>query len=90
MACMIVIKRRPIVGPSMADVQRPSKVGILGGTGWPSTVHYHTELCRRSEALWQHNGRVPIAPLRCTGCRLPFQIEKLIMQLKRERPSRRN
>jgi aspartate racemase len=51
MACMIVIKRRPIVGAPMADVQRPSKIGILGGTGWPSTVHYYTELCRRSEAL---------------------------------------
>lgn len=27
------------------------KIGILGGTGWPSTVLYYTELCRRSEVL---------------------------------------
>jgi aspartate racemase len=35
----------------MADVERSRKIGILGGTGWPSTVHYYSELCRRSETL---------------------------------------
>lgn len=51
MACMIVTRRRPIVGAFMADLQRSKKIGILGGTGWLSTVHYYAELCRRSEAL---------------------------------------
>jgi aspartate racemase len=25
------------------------KIGIVGGVAWPSTVHYYSELCRRSE-----------------------------------------
>lgn len=25
------------------------KIGIVGGVGWQSTVHYYSELCRRSE-----------------------------------------
>jgi aspartate racemase len=51
MACTIGTRRQPIAGASMVDVQRRKKIGILGGTGWPSTVHYYIELCRRSEAL---------------------------------------
>jgi aspartate racemase len=25
------------------------KIGIVGGVAWPSTIHYYSELCRRSE-----------------------------------------
>jgi len=25
------------------------KIGIVGGVAWPSTVHYYSEICRRSE-----------------------------------------
>ena len=34
----------------MGEATTRKKIGILGGTGWPSTVLYYTELCRRSEA----------------------------------------
>ena len=30
---------------------RMKKIGIVGGVGWQSTVHYYSELCRRSEHL---------------------------------------
>jgi aspartate/glutamate racemase len=33
----------------MDDMPQRKKIGILGGTGWPSTVHYYSELCRRSD-----------------------------------------
>ena len=40
------------------------KIGILGGTGWPSTVLYYSELCRRSEALGLvvNESKVPTTP----------------------------
>ncbi len=51
----------------MADLQRSKKIGILGGTGWPSTVHYYAELCRRSEALdlAADASRIPTTPEMC-------------------------
>jgi aspartate racemase len=51
----------------MADVQCSSKIGILGGAGWPSTVHYYTELCRRSESLdlAADASRLPTTPEMC-------------------------
>jgi aspartate racemase len=51
----------------MADQQRSKKIGILGGTGWPSTVHYYAELCRRSEALdlAADASRIPTTPEMC-------------------------
>lgn len=51
----------------MADMKRPKKIGILGGTGWPSTVHYYSELCRRSEALElaSDSSRPPTTPEMC-------------------------
>jgi aspartate racemase len=35
------------------------KIGIVGGVGWPSTAHYYSEICRRSEQ-W-HLARNPQA-----------------------------
>jgi aspartate racemase len=51
----------------MADLQRSKKIGILGGTGWPSTMHYYAELCRRSEALdlAADASRIPTTPEMC-------------------------
>jgi aspartate racemase len=51
----------------MADLQRSKKIGILGGTGWPSTVHYYAELCRRSVALdlAADASRIPTTPEMC-------------------------
>jgi aspartate racemase len=51
----------------MADLQRSKKIGILGGTGWPSTAHYYAELCRRSEALdlASDASSLPTAPEMC-------------------------
>lgn len=43
------------------------KIGILGGTGWPSTALYYAELCRRSEAraLATDASIVPSTPEMC-------------------------
>jgi aspartate racemase len=51
----------------MTDPQRCKKIGILGGTGWPSTAHYYAELCRRSEArdLAADASRLPTTPEMC-------------------------
>ena len=40
------------------------KIGIVGGIGWPSTVDYYTEICRRSEArhLAENRGGLPATP----------------------------
>ena len=67
MVCAIVIKRRPTASASMADRPQRRKIGILGGTGWPSTVHYYSELCRRSESreLQLDSTRPPTTPEMC-------------------------
>ena len=51
----------------MADMPRCKKIGILGGIGWPSTVHYYSELCRRSESreLQSAATRPPTTPEMC-------------------------
>ncbi len=51
----------------MADTPQRRKIGILGGTGWPSTVHYYSELCRRSESRELQFGptRPPTTPEMC-------------------------
>lgn len=33
----------------MEPSESMKKIGIVGGVAWPSTVHYYSELCRRSE-----------------------------------------
>lgn len=67
MACTIAIKRPLTVGVFMADCKRLKKIGILGGTGWPSTVQYYAELCRRFEALElaADASRAPTTPEMC-------------------------
>ncbi len=37
------------------------KIGIVGGVGWPSTVEYYSELCRRSER-WHLERNPDVAP----------------------------
>jgi aspartate racemase len=37
------------------------KIGIVGGVGWQSTVHYYSELCRRSEQ-WHLAASLPGVP----------------------------
>jgi aspartate racemase len=37
------------------------KIGIVGGLGWQSTVHYYSELCRRSEC-WHVARNLPGLP----------------------------
>lgn len=51
----------------MDDMPQRKKIGILGGTGWPSTVHYYSELCRRSESreLQFDPTRPPTTPEMC-------------------------
>jgi len=48
-------------------MKRPKKIGILGGTGWPATVHYYSGLCRCSEALEiaSDSSRLPTTPEMC-------------------------
>ena len=60
-------RRRPIAAAFMADLQRSRKIGILGGTGWPSTVHYYAEMCRHSEAFEfaADASRLPTIPEMC-------------------------
>ena len=67
MVCAIVAKRRPIASASMAKMPQRKKIGILGGTGWPSTAHYYSELCRRSESreLQFDSTRPPTTPEMC-------------------------
>ena len=40
------------------------KIGIIGGVGWPSTVEYYAELCRRAVARHQaeNPGGTPAMP----------------------------
>jgi aspartate/glutamate racemase len=42
------------------------KIGIVGGIGWPSTVDYYSEICRRSEQwhLARNPRAVPSTPPR--------------------------
>ena len=59
------------------------KIGIVGGTAWPSTVEYYSELCRRSEE--RHRARkLQGAPATAEMCIESLDLRKAVAYLGRD------